>query len=159
MKKFFVIALLACIAIGIKAEKTKILVVSLKTNTTVEFILSESPTVKFLKDSIKIASTTLSGQYAYDNVRNLHFEEKDLTGIQGTQVSENTLRIIYAGTNKYVIAGLKTNDNVRLFNLSGQVLKTPEAQDGAVTISLQDLATGAYIINVAGKHAVKVTQK
>jgi len=159
MKKIFAIAILACIAIGIKAEKTKILVVSLRTNMTVEFILSESPTVKFLKDSINIVSTSLSGQYAYDNVRNLHFEEKDLTGIQNTQVSENTLRVIYAGTNTYIIAGLTANDKVRLFNLSGQVIKTPADQDGAVTITLQDLAAGAYIINVAGKHAFKVIKK
>ncbi len=159
MKKFFLIAFILLFSISLKAETTKILVVEMKDNSTVEFVLNENPIVKFLSESITIATSTLNGQYEYDKVRNLHFEEKDLSGIKSTKLSENTLRIIYNGTNSYTVVGLKATDKIMLYNLSGQKLGEKTATEGSATLSLQDQAAGTYIINIAGKHSFKVIKK
>ena len=57
MKKFIFIILLA-VAVGVKAEQTEVLVVALKNNTTVEFILNESPKIQFSADSVYIYGKT-----------------------------------------------------------------------------------------------------
>ncbi len=159
MKKLLITALAAIMTLGVKAEMTEVLIVALKDNTTVEFILNESPKIKFASEELTITSTTLSGQYAYANVRNLHFESKDITAIKSAKVADNTMRIFYNGANEYTIAGLKATDNVQVFNTSGQKLLNKKAQEGTLNISLQEYNTGTYIINIAGKHSFKVIKK
>ena len=158
MKKFIFIILLA-VAVGVKAEQTEVLVVALKNNTTVEFILNESPKIQFSADSLYITSSTLSDTYAYAQVRNIHFDMKDIVGIRDARVPQNIMRILDEGADRHTVAVLSSTDKVTVFNITGHKIAQIKVSGDAADISLREYPSGTYLINIAGKHSFKVFKR
>lgn len=159
MKKCLIVLLIALVQLGAKAATAEALIVKFKDNSSVQFILNESPKIKFVSDSIAISSSTLTGKYAYDGIRNLHFENVEITSVKSTKVEENTLRVIMTARNEYTLNGLNPTDKVLVYSISGQVVSTLKPTNSNVKVSLEGLSSGTYIINAAGKHAFKVVKK
>lgn len=109
-----------------------------KNGTVVKYGFSEKPTVTYTATGIHLATTKVEVNYPFTNLEKFTFSE-DATAID-------------------VLKTERTNDDVRIYNTNGMLLKTVKLSDGVASLSTTDLPKGIYIIK-NGKTTYKITKK
>ena len=134
--KQLLLALFLCCSLFCFAQNT--LNVHQKDGAVVKYGFSEKPTVTYTEKGIHLATTKVEVDYPFANLENFTFSE-EATAID-------------------VLTTEMTNDDVRIYNTNGVLLKTVKQSDGAASFSTSELSKGIYIIK-NGKTTYKITKK
>lgn len=135
MKQILLTLFLCCSAFSY-AQNT--LNVHQKDGTVVKYGFSEKPTVTYTDTGIHLATTKVEVDYPFANLEKFTFSD-EATAID-------------------VLKTEMTNDDVRIYNTNGVLLKTVKQSDGAASFSTSDLPKGIYIIK-NGSTTYKIVKK
>lgn len=152
----FLLAAMPAGTLKAQTDEPAYLVVSLADGTVNEYILAEKPVVTFLGDKMKFSSDQIEQEYPAEDVKGFHFSSVS-TGIGRTN-GGNMVSINFTDNNCVAITGL-SKGHVRLYNASGQLLRTVSVKGQSASISLQGLAPGSYIVAPEGVPAMKISKK
>lgn len=162
MKKFTLFLLLALatkLCAWAQCEYST-LVVETKSGEKFEFWLYEKPRVKVDSEKMTFTCGKEVTGYVLDEVSKMYFLPYDpTTGIE-TPVSEDVIRVVYVNQSEIVVSGVKEADAVRLYTLDGHCVSVVSAEaDGTLTVSLETLEAGTYILNIGNKQSFKFLKR
>lgn len=155
---FFMVALAARLGAWAQNEYCT-LVIETKSGEAFEISLSKKPQVKMgLREITFTCGEEVTG-YIYDEVRKMHFKPYDPTGI-ALPTEDKVIRIVHVDQSEVVVAGIADADEVRLYALDGRrIMASCTANDGMLTVSLEGLAPGTYILNIGNKQSLKLLKR
>ena len=148
MKKILLTFMLFAFAAASFANGKDVLSVLMKDGTSVYFLLAEKPYITFQNDEVKIVSDTEEALVKRTLVERFEFVDEMPTGIEDVEEEDEQLRANFRlyGDAVY-ITGLESGCKVTLFAMDGRVVTTSVAPaDGCVTLSLNALSSGIYIV-------------
>ena len=163
MKKlllFFTFALVTTLSTWAQHEYST-LVVETKSGDTFEIWLYEKPHVQFSNNKFTITCDKEATGYIYDEVRKFYFKYYDpATGIDAP-TSEGVIRIVHINQSEVTISGIAETDKIKLYTLDGRLImaKTARHDDNSLTISLEGLPSGTYILNIGNKQSFKFLRR
>lgn len=151
MKKI-ILSLFVLLAVWCSAFAGKQLVVELKDGGTVTYVLNDEPVVTFQDTRVCVRSQKAEAAYERASVARFFFQDAatDVENIKGN------LRIEYL-SDQVVIYG--TSD-AKVYDTAGRLL-APQitTSDESVTISLESLTEGMYIISIPNHPSVKIKKQ
>ena len=155
---FLLFALFAKFGVWANSEYST-LVVETKSGDTFEISLREKPQVKMGEKEISfVCGDDITG-YIYDEVTKIFFKPYDPTGIT-TVEDERVIRIVYVNQSEVVVSGVESTDMVNLYGLDGRrIAANPAVNDGVLTLSLEQLTAGTYILNIGNKQSFKLLKR
>ena len=131
--------------IAFKASATSdntTLVVELHDGNTANFLLADKPKITFTAQLMSIVSDALSMVFDRSDVKMYRFVNEDVT----TSVKPAVKADAKVSDNTFLLSGVDAGTAIVIYNANGMVVKQAAAVDGNCTISLDGLATGAYIV-------------
>lgn len=132
------------------------LVVETKAGTTLQVSLKKKPQVQVSDKEFTIAYGGKVVGYVHEEVRKFYFKPYDPSSIEAP-VAGNVIRIAYLDDSKVTINGVDATDKVRLYTLDGRSVAASYQVDGAaITVSIEALEPGTYILNVDNKQSFKI---
>ena len=135
------------------------LVVETKSGTTLELSLQKKPQVGIGINTFSIICGDEVTSYIHEEVRKFYFKPYSATSID-TPVAKNTIRIVMHNQSKVVIDGVSEQSKVRLYTLDGQALPVVSStSDNQLTVSLDELTPGTYILNIDNKQTFKLLKR
>lgn len=148
MKKILLTFMLFAFAATMFANGKDVLSVLMKDGTSVYFLLAEKPYITFQNDEMKIVSDTDEALVKRTLVERFEFINEIPTGIEDVEEEDEQLRANFKLDGDAVyITGLASGSKVVLYAMDGRVVTTSvAAADGCVTLSLNTLPSGIYIV-------------
>ena len=135
------------------------LVVETKSGTKLEISLQKKPEVSINNKEFIIYSGDEVTSYIYEAVRKFYFKPYSATNIDAP-VAKNTIRIVMHNQSKVVIDGVGEQSKVRLYSLNGQALPVVSStSNNVLTVSLDELTPGTYILNIDNKQTFKLLKR
>lgn len=150
MKKQFFAFLIFCFSASMHAQEKKVFSVLMKDGTSVCFYLSEQPLVTFVDDAVKIESASEEALVKRSLVERFEFLAEMPTVIEDVEADNDAgIREGFELTgNAVVVNGLAAGCKVQLFSVDGKAMMfAVAAEDGNVTLSLDALSQGVYLVN------------
>lgn len=154
---------IACMAIGIHAEELY-MTVEMTNGSMVSFLLDDNPTVTY-KDGNFVVNKNAETTYAFDDVKNYHFTEKNM-GLKPLQseatdtegILDDELRIVWTDDETIEIQNTQSGTSVVLVTTTGIIASQAKAgTDGKASIKVPRMA-GMYILT-AGNNSFKIIRK
>lgn len=148
MKKILLTFMLFSFAATMFANGKDVLSVLMKDGTSVYFLLAEKPYITFQNDEMKIVSDTDEALVKRTLVERFEFVNEIPTGIEDVEEQDEQLRANFKLDGDAVyITGLASGSKVVLYAMDGRVVNSSvAAADGCVTLSLNTLPSGIYIV-------------
>lgn len=145
-KLLFAIMLISFSAISF-AQNKEVLSILMKDGSQVCFLLAEKPLITFAGDDVKVVSDTDEATIKRTLVDRFEFVAEMPTYVE--DVEEKIAREQFELTRNVVhINGLNPGCKVQLFSINGQmVLSVVANENGSVTISIDSLPSGIYLVN------------
>lgn len=142
MKKLFFMILMAAMVGGqwstVNAQST--LNIHTTTKGMVCFTFAEKPQVTFPSAEVMcVTSDNVTVEFPYSEVVKVTFLDDDPTAVQTLSVRDNT-------------------DEVRIYDLNGRLVHRSRSHQGTVSVDLNALPTGVYIVK-DGKRTYKVKKQ
>lgn len=125
-----------------------------KSGAKYSFLLSEKPVVTYTDGNL-VVNGEASTSYAISGVKNYHFTESDLTGVETTDAE--MLRIITDETT-VLVENAPVGASVTLLNAVGSNLAATTADQGGTASIALPSTKGVYILTV-GRHSFKIIRK
>ena len=130
--------------VAFKASATAdntVLVVELRDGNTANFLLADKPKITFTAQQMNIVSESFSMEFDRSDVKNFHFVKDDATSVEApvepnAKVEGNTL----------MLSDIDDGTAIVIYNTSGLPVKHTVAVGGNCTVSLDDIASGLYIV-------------
>ena len=130
--------------VAFKASATAdntVLVVELRDGNTANFLLADKPKITFTAQQMNIVSESFSMEFDRSDVKNFHFVKDDATSVEApvepnAKVEGNTL----------MLSDIDDGTAIVIYNTSGLPVKHAVAVGGNCTVSLDDIASGLYIV-------------
>ena len=141
IKHKFILLLLMLFAAGASAFAHNVLVVAMRDGSSAKFMLESKPKITFVGAVMKIVASGSSMEFVRSDVRNYHFDS-ETTAVTETVADSN----VAIEGNVLVVSGVADDMAVTVYSSGGVVVKQSTAIDGSCSISLDDLATGLYIV-------------
>ena len=143
VKKLF-LTLLLLLLVAFKASAAAdntVLVVELRDGSTTNFLLADKPKITFTAQQMNIVSESFSMEFDRSDVKNFHFVKDVATSVEtpvkpDAKVADNTL----------MLSGIDDGTAIVIYNTSGLPVKHAVAVGGNCTVSLDDIASGLYIV-------------
>ena len=158
MLLFFMLSLATTLGGWAQYEYSTLVVVT-KSGDTYEVSLRKRPEVRFYEREFTFTCGEEVTGYIYDEVSKMHFKPYDPTGIT-LPTAEKVIRIVHVDQSQVVVAGVADADEVRLYSLDGRSMMTAASTDGGtLTVSLDGLAPGTYILNIGNKQSFKLLRR
>ena len=148
MKKILLTFMLFAFAAASFANGKDVLSVLMKDGISVYFLLAEKPYITFQNDEMKIVSDTDEALVKRTLVERFEFVNEIPTGIEDVEEQDEQLRANFKLDGDAVyITGLAPGSKVVLYAMDGRVVNSSvAAADGCVTLSLNTLPSGIYIV-------------
>ena len=135
------------------------LVVETKSGTTLELSLQKKPKVQISETEFIIYFDNKAEGYVHEEVRKFYFKPYNATNIEAP-VEKNTIRVSMIDQTKVVISGVSESSKVRLFTMDGKAMKIEAAgNNDEITVSLDALAPGTYLLNIDNKQTFKLLKR
>ncbi|MBR4847797.1 MAG: T9SS type A sorting domain-containing protein [Bacteroidaceae bacterium] len=147
MKKLLLSLLLFTFSALTFAQKKDVLGIFMKDGTSVYFLLAEKPLITFENSDVKVVSSTDEAVLVRSQVDRFEFVADVPTDVEDVQ--EKVEREKFELTRNAIhLSGLTPGCKVQLFSIGGQsILATAANENGAVTISIDSLPAGIYLVN------------
>ncbi len=160
MKRIYTILLFCVITLTAwSQEMAHVLIVELRDGTSAKFALTDKPVISHSGNDVLIKSDWLSATYSIDAVRKYRFKEQDITGIEAAEAEEQ-FTVVYTDGETVRIGGAGDKTRASVFAIDGRKVAAEVGNDGnMLSVSLINLPSGVYIVNVNGKQSFKVVRK
>lgn len=149
MKKLLLSLVLTIIAVNAAGSEAEELLCELANGTTVAWQLTEQPQVEMLDGQFVVSTTQTTVFYAAEDVSRFTLNKTE-TGIEQL-TGKSTARpdIVYTPGGQLVVNGCQKGEAVSIYAADGRlVLTCRAAQDGPLTVGLDKLPTGVYIVKL-----------
>lgn len=123
----------------ISAQNT--LVIELRDDSCVTFLLTEKPRVTFVGEQLNIVSSSASMELKRGDVKNWHF-----IGTPSSVESIATDAKVVLEGNALFISGITDDTVITLYKVSGVAVRHSDVVNGVCTMPLNDLAAGIYVV-------------
>lgn len=160
MKKALLSLVLVFVAMTTQAQNEySKLVVETQGGTSLELSLSKKPQVQVTDKEFIIVCGNDVTSYVHEKVRKFYFKPYDPTGVEEV-VAENVIRVTYLDQSKVTISGIADASKVRLYTLDGRnAAASTSANEQTITVSLDALTPGTYILNIDNKQTFKLLKR
>ena len=160
LRKLLLLMFAFAVTVTAQTEKDySTLVVETKSGTTLELSLQKRPYVGVGGTNFTITCGDDVTSYVHEKVRKFYFKAPASTDID-SPVAENTIRISMLDRSKVVVRGVKEPSKVRLYTLDGKSIATEiSANDSEITVSLDALTPGTYILNIDNIQTFKLLKR
>ncbi len=138
---------------------THVLIVELTDGTSAKYALTDKPVISHKGNDVQITSNLLSATYSIDAVKKYRFEVGEVTGIEAAEAME-MFAVEYTDGETVRISGAGKNPRVSVFSMDARKVSAEVSDnEGQIAVSLTNLPSGVYIVNVNGKQSFKVVRK
>lgn len=161
MKKLLLSLMLSLAAIVTMEAQNEYstLVVETKGGKTLEVSLKQKPSVSVSDKEFIITWGDKVTGYVHDEVSKFYFKPYDPACID-EPVAENVIRVLYLDPSKVVVSGVDNAKQVNLYTLDGRKVAARAEQEGTnLTVSLDGLAPGTYILNIGNVQSFKLLKR
>ena len=142
IKHLFAVFLLL-IAVRASASDDTTLVLKMRDGSTTNFLLAEKPVITFTGEFIKIVSEYCTVEFYRSSIRNFYFSDEDQTAIVEVVLESKAI----LEDNILFISDVPENTIITIYTIGGTLAAMATAIDGNCSISLDELATGPYIVS------------
>lgn len=151
------LAPMAAYAAGGDETSVDLLVLKMVDETTAEFNLADKPTISFVDGKFLVTSKSVTTDYKQADVTEFHFEKKNVTDGIGPVVN-GLFSFVYNDNDHVTIFGSKAK-KISVYTVDGKLLKSQTITDGKVTVNLDNLKAGIYVLNLEKEHTFKIIKK
>ena len=135
---FPVLCFLFSVTVPCAAQQT--LNIHTTTQGVVSFTFAEKPQVTFPEPEVmRVVGTEMTVEFPFSEIGHISFRDDDATAVQTIVVRDNVERVL-------------------IYDISGKLLRSTTAQDGAASVDLSPLPAGVYIVK-DGKRTYKVKKQ
>lgn len=147
MRKLLLSLLLLTFSALTFAQEKDVLGIFMKDGTSVYFLLEEKPLITFENSNVKVVSSTDEAVFERSQVDCFEFVDEIPTAIEEVEEEFNREKCELS-SNAIYLSGLTPGCKVQLFSIGGQsILAASANEDGTVTISIDSLPAGIYLVN------------
>lgn len=155
LAKFILLAVMVLptvLSASAQSDAKEALVVYMTNSSKYTYILEEKPSVKFSDTKLLIEGPQISDTHDISEVDRFSFEQfSSVSEIRNSDECRITVT-----DNSVTVSGLKPGSLVNAADIQGRIVTSLHADaEGTASISTDNLASGIYIITVAGKHSFK----
>lgn len=157
LKKAIFLLLFFCLQLYVLANKnTPTVEVWTKSGERIAYSLSEHPVITYSGMDLVLTTTHLTVNYPLAELHKFTFGT-EATAIETiSTLSDGQIRM---SEEMLILSGFCPSEQVLIYNLKGQkVLNATISSDGSITIDLQSLATGIYVVKT-GSITHKIIKK
>lgn len=131
------------------------LVVQLKDGTWQAFTLSSRPSVNFEGDQFVISQPDSNIEFSCDNVVRFSFVDNN------NDIQDGGLAVSYSDPQHLTVFGIDDVSKICVTNIEGkaQPCNTNRKGKDALSVSLENLPQGVYVISINKKHNFKIIKK
>lgn len=149
MKKIIILFFLILVCHKIMAQDFNMqLVIWAKDGTRVVYILEEKPKITFTETDLVVTVKSIEVNYALENLAHFTYESSDNTAIKILETDETLFKL--KGESLFFPA-LKSNSSIAIYTVNGALVMKKTIQDnGEYALSLSNLNSGVYLIDVNG---------
>lgn len=160
MKKLLLTFTLVFMAVAMRAQNEyTTLVMELHVGTKLEVSLQKKPYVQVTDKDFVISYGDDVVSYVHEKVRKFYFKPYDPTGIEEV-VGKDVIRVTYLNPSKVLVSGVADAGKVHLYTLDGrQVVAAITVDEETITVSLDALVPGTYILNIDNKQSFKFLKR
>lgn len=129
MKRLPILAICMFFCLFVRAAQTMLTIHS-KDGSTFSYNLADKPTVTYNGDTLVLTTDKVSVEYALSNLASITFTDSE-TAVESVAMT-----------------GLDKDEAVRVFSVSGSLVKTLEQEEASenISFSTRELPAGIYII-------------
>lgn len=135
-----VLLLLVTFKASASADNTT-LVVELRDGNTAKFLLADKPKITFTAELMSVVSESFSMEFDRSDIKKYRFVKEVSTFVEAIAGSKAVVE-----NNTLIVSGVSNDVVVTIYNSNGMFVKKAVAIDGVCSISLNNLATGPYIV-------------
>lgn len=142
------------------ADSDKALIVVLTNGSEIKFALADKPELSFNSSSRSLLIDVKSqyNSFEIDLVKEFYFAKAHV-GIEQV-LQEESLVVTSQTDNAITIEGLRNNEHVGVFSIDGkQMPASTDYNTNQVTISLESLPKGVYLIKIGNRQTFKINRK
>lgn len=150
-------AFIGTLGVAGQEESVTVVKVNLHDGTAEQYKLTESPTVKMDNGKILVASVSMQGEYDFDKVSHLSFEEVELSSIENV-AADAAFEFTYVA-NSTVSVVAPALEWVAVYTLTGSEVMRAAATEHKVSLDVSGLASGVYVVAPSCHSAVKIIKK
>jgi hypothetical protein len=117
----------------------------------VSFTLDQAPRITYTEQDVTVTYTDGTLTYGMADIARLTLGDASSTGIENLPAAKAVGTISCVG-GTFRFEGFPAGSSVRLFNLSGQLVRTTAIEsDGNGEASISELPAGTYVVTVKGQ--------
>ncbi len=134
------------------------LVVNLKNGTQQTFLLKEKPSIVFQDGKFIISQTGSNVDFSFDNVLNFSFS--DIVNSIRT-LNDDQLTVSYTDSQHLLVHGAEGNTQISIASLEGMMMpcQVVRVDYNTLSVSLENLPKGVYIISIGKTQNIKIIKK
>lgn len=157
-KPIVTLVMVSLLGISAKSENVRKLVLETTDGYITEFLLSEIPHISFPETAIRVETFSQQFETELYNVKNLHLEGIESTGIKA--VKDNIYSIDITHDGKIVVSGPLGNCTVLLYDINGILIASQDNNDSeTATLQTAGLPRGQYVVSIEGVTSFKITTR
>ena len=158
MKKLLLLFFVA-LPLFVCAQSSDYNIIVNRTNApTIRYGLSEKPVITFSATSLCISTASTFVEIPKNELIGWKFENDSSTKLYFVPIS---MELIWIDANTLTIRGLKAQDDVRVFSVQGVdvTFKTLSKNGDETRVSVANMPTGVYLLNINQYHITKIIRK
>jgi len=156
MKKFYLFIMLLMGSVMVNAQTpTTCLTFNFTNDTMAKFAIVENPVVTFDGTDVVVkTSQNLTASYPIADVETFNFTQGTTAGVDELNADKG-YDVQFVGKSTIIISGSSVT-GATVYAVSGARVADAPAADGVVTISLAELPSGVYVIEIPGHQSLKI---
>ena len=164
-RNWLLAGLFALCSFGAQASEGPGVTVLLRSGNTVSFTFTQAPRVEFDGDNlVLVAAGSDALTYSFTEVQRMYFEDDVQTAVNEVVNSHKDGaqgKVVFSCQNGTLSAkGLAAGEAVTVYSLSGQkAAQAVAGTDGSLTIPVQQLAAGTYVVKSQNGIGYKIIKK
>lgn len=116
-------------------------------NKSTSFLFTDHPAVMANADSIVVRSSKVEMHFYCADVRNIKYKK-----VAGEGIANTNMDVTYRQVGESLVFSGQTGNTIRIYSIDGKLMPMKMAKTAeGLALPLNELASGAYIINVNGK--------
>ncbi len=156
VRRCFLLAVALLVSVSVKAEEGVLL--KLKSGTEVGFVFASQPKIFTGTELVIKTADGTSVSYDYAEVGNISFCEVNLTDI--SDIKDKSSKVVFRMLDgKLSVEGLKLNETVSVFDVSGKMLHQVKQSTTALPLQIPLTEKGVLIIRTSTGVSYKLINK
>lgn len=155
MKHFylsFIFTIISCVGMGLHAEST-CLTINFVQGDVARFAIPEKPIMTFDGDHLTVkTSEGITASYPRADVKDFDFTQGTTSAIEAVTVDNGYSVAFDAAT---ITIGGESLTTATIYDVAGNAVASAQADGDAIVLTIDNLAEGVYVVDIAGHRSLK----